>query len=882
GKTRLAIRAAEWVAPNYVDGAWFVELAGVDGPGVERAVLAALPISRRGRGGLAGLGGELAHLQLLLVLDNCEHVRAECAEVVHTLTRCCPQLSVLATSRHPLGVAGEQVRRVEPLTVPEAADAGCLVWSASESVRLFVERARAARPEFRLDEETAPAVAEICRRLDGLPLAIELAAARLAVLSPAEVLARLDDPFRLLSGRCTVAPERHRSLAAALEWGYALLSPPEATMFARLGIFATGWDLDAAEAVCAGGPIGARDVLDLITAVVAHSLVAVERRGSATRFRMLGSAARFALAKLEETEGVDGVAERHARWCLERAERAARERGGPHPERWLDALEEDHAEFRAALAWARSRDRGDIALALGGALSWFWETRGHVTEGIEWLRWAVAHGAGADPEVRARALRGAGILTWLLGDAASAMPLVDEAVGLYRGAGNEEEASGCVCSSSFHVCANPIHSLPTVEADLVRLRGLEDWGRLARSLVNAGVAHFFVSDAGRAKACFEESLALPREEVEAEVVVDALLGLGRVSVLSGDLGDAERSLTQAIEVAGPTGDGDARSTALGWIGEIRRLRGDHDGARAAIAEATELAREDGLPLSLARCQQFLGRLETAEGNLEFARKLLTASLEAPGAGQMPYHRVRSLQALSEIALVAGETQGVRALLDEAVALARATGDRQAQGHALSSLALLSSREGDADRAATLVHEALQVQERIGDVIGIISSLETLAELAAASGRGVVAARLFGAAQRARDARGCCLPPGGERALLRRLPQLAGLLESGDWAQAVSEGANLSAAEAVSYAARGRGSKDRPLTGWDSLTRAERDIAHLVADGMSNREIGDRLLVSARTVETHLSHIFRKVPVANRRELCRVARERNLVEASAAI
>ena len=871
GKTRLALRAAELAAPYHVGGAWFVELDGVDCAQVEEAVLAGIPDAT----------GHGPDREVLVVVDNCEHVRHECAEVVHSLVRRCPQVSVLATSRQPLEVAGEHVVLVEPLAVPGSDDVASGLAEGAEAVRLFVERARAAQPGFELTTDIVAAVAEICRRVDGLPLAIELAAARIAVLSPAEVLVRLDDPFRLLTDRSTVAPERHRSLEAALEWGHALLTPAEAALFARLSVFAGAWDLKGAESVCAGGDVAADDVLDLLTALVAHSLVVVDRRGPETRFRMLGTVAQFAGAKLAETDDTDAISEQHARWCIARAERAAHERAGPNPEYWLDTLEEDHAEFRAALRWARAMERGDVALALGGALTWFWETRGHLSEGVEWLRWAVEHEPDADPELRARAVRGAGILTWLLGDAATAMPLVDEAVALFRVAGNEEEASGCVCASAFNVCANPIHSLPTVEADLVRVRNIRDSARLARSLATAGLAYFFVSDAGRARACFEECLTLPREAIEAEVIVDALLGLGRVRVLSGDLTAAEQAFADTLEVLGATGDDDGRSAALGWIGEIHRMRGDYRAARTAIAEATKLAEDAGLPLSVARCQQFLGRLEASEGNLTRARVLLTDSLEAPGAAQMSYHRVRCLQALADVALMDGTTEGVRELLNEALGVAKSTGDRQAQGHALTSLARLAALEDDPDRAARSAHDALQVQERIGDVFGIITSLETLAELGAASGRSKVAARLFGAAQKAREARGCRRRLADEPARARRLPQVAALLDSGAWTAAVSEGSHLSTDEAVSYAVKGRGSKDRPPIGWESLTRAERDIANLVADGMSNREIGLRLFCSARTVETHLSHIYQKAPVANRRELGRAVRERNLAEQYAA-
>lgn len=869
GKTRLALRAAELAASEYSCRAYLVELAGVDRADVDHAVRAALPIAaERGRG--------LSDAEALLVVDNCEHVRAECAVVVHWLLRTFPGMSVLATSRQPLQVAGEHVLLVEPLTLPETdvVDSGGA--EAAEAVRVFLERVRAVRPQFQLDAANTPTVVEICSKLDGLPLAIELAAARLAVLSPAEVLARLDDPFRFLTDRSTVAPKRHRSLEAALEWGHALLTEAEALLFARLSVFARAWDLEAAAAVCAGGTIAADDILDLLTSLVSHSLLAVDSRGPETRFRMISTVAQFATRKLTAAGEADVIAEQHARWCVRLAERAAAERGGPNPQRWLDALDENHAEFRVALRWARAHERGDIALALGCALSWFWEMRGHLSEGVDCLRWAVEREADAtDAELRARALRGAGILTWLMGDAAAAKPLVDESVGLFREAGNEKEASGCVCSSVHHVCENPVHSLPMVESDLVRMRERGDCGRLARSLVNAGMAHFFVGDGERAKTCFEECLALPRDAVELEVVVDAQLGLGRVNVLAGDLATAETLFRETLELAGSSGDSDGRSATLGWIGEIHRIRGDYTAARASMAEAMKLAGDAYLPLSRARCHQFLGRLEASEGNLQRARSHLKRSIEAPCGTQMSYHRVRSLQALADVAVTDGTTAGVRETLEEAMSLATSTGDRHAHGLLLTTMARLAAVEDDPDAAARLAHEALKIQERINDVFGIVTTLETLAEVTAARGRPGVAARLIGAVQTAREARGCRGTLIDEPERTRRLPQLAALLVSGKWATEVAGGSHLSMQEAVSYAVKGRGSKDRPAIGWDSLTRAERDIANLVAEGLSNHEIGDRLLISARTVETHLSHVYRKVPVANRRELGRSIRERNV-------
>lgn len=874
GKTRLALRAAEAAMATFVDGVWFVDVSGSsDGVHVAAAVASAIE-SRGGGRRRRNLMDELVDRRLLLVLDGCEHARASCAALVHEMLRRCPKVSVLATSRQALGVGGEHVVWVEPLSLLSGVDASEPGVGTSEAALLFVERARAARPGYQIPAGELPAVEEICRALDALPLALELAAARSAVLSPREIQQQITiDRFGLLTDVATLTPTQHRSLRSSLEWSHELLDGDEATLFARLGAFAGGWDLRAAMDVCAPSDVNAANVLDLLASLVAKTLVVVDGGQPSTRYHMLESVRCFAIEQLDAAGERDTIAEAHALWCTERAQEAAHERGGREPEQWLDALEENHANFRSALAWARDHERADIALSLGNALSWFWETRGHLAEGVEWLTWALDHDTGSDLELRARALRTTGIFRWLQGDVATGIPLVEQSVTLFRDAGNEHEATGCVCTSIFHIAADASHSVPSLETDLASMRESGDADRLARALVNGGVAYFFVSDAVRARRCFQECLELAREEVDEEVIVDALDGLGRVAVQTGDLRAAESAFTEALALARRIEYDDGCCTAASWIGEINRVRGDYARARPLIEEATQLAADRGVSLWHARCLQFLGRLEAAEGNLDEARRLFQLSLDAPGASHMPYHKLRSIQGLADIALASGDEQEVRALADQGLSLATANGDIQARGLLLALLARLAGTEGDSGRASKLAHEALQLQERIGDVIGIVSTLETLAELAAANGRSAIAARLFGAAQKARETCGCRRPRVEEAALLRHLPAIAALIEEGEWATAVTQGSALSPAEAVLYATRGRGAKGRPTFGWDSLTRVELEVANLVANGLSNPEIAEKLMLSVKTVATHLTHVYRKVPCNDRRELRQLARER---------
>ena len=873
GKTRLAFEVAAGAAPAYADGAWVVELAGLHDPDlVADAVLAALPTNALNDAGSPDLPELLKDRDLLMVLDNCEHVLSGCSALIDKLLRACAGLTVLTTSREPLGTPGETLFRLRPMGLPGPNDLDTVTVGGSEAVSLFVERGRGADPDFSLTADVLPAVVEICRRLDGLPLAIELAAARLAVLSPADILERLDDRFRVLVDRGTATPVRHQTLAAAIDWSYGLLLPEEARLFRRLAVFAGGWRLEAAREVCTGDGLAGGNVLGLLEALVAKSLVVVDRNRRVIRYRMLESVRHFALERLTESGERGELDERHASWCVILAERAAGQRRGREHDSWLRALEEDHNNFRAALTWARESQHVDTVLALGGSLSWFWETRGHLREGLEWLRWAVAHDPGEDYERRAQALRAAGVLSWLLGEVTAAMPLVEESVALFRQAGNEEEAAGCVCSNAFHLCANPAHTLTALEENVARIRGEENLDRLAHALVNCGMAQFFVGDLRRAQECFDECLAMRLGAVEAEVMSAALLGVGRVALLTGRFDDAYAAFGEALDITQLTGDDDSRSTALSWIAELSRIRGDHERARALMAGAVQLVETDGPTLSLARCRQFLGRVELAAGHLEAARTLFNDSLAPPGSKEMPYHYVRSLLGLAEAAAASGNPDEARTVFERALAAARTNGDRQAEAQALCGQARLVATDGHTRRATRLAHEGLELVEDIGDVVGITGAVETLAELAAVAGRPLVAARLYGAADRARADLGAPRTAGTKADRARCVRRLTGELGRSALTLALADGSSLTLPEAVSFAAKGWDRRARPPTGWASLTRAERDVAALAAEDLTLAEIAARLFVSPRTVATHLAHIYRKLDIGSKRELGRAARE----------
>ncbi len=436
GKTRLALQVAGAVLPDYPDGVWLADLAALADPLlIVGTVASALDVRDTHQHTLLdSLMASLRPRHLLLVLDNCEHLVDACATLVSAILRACPRVRILATSREPLGVDGEHILTLLPLALPSHAarldDVQC-----SDAVRLFAERARAVRPGFALTGHNAATVAALCRRLDGIPLALELAAARLSALSVEELTARLDDGFGLLRGVNRAGPPRQQTLRATLDWSHRLLDAPERTVLRRLSVFAGGWTLDAAEAVCVCSEAPRTDVAGLLCRLVDKSLVLAEDAtgtGGERRYRLLETVREYAGEQLAASGEAAGTRWRHRAWYLALAERAEPHLTGPVQDRWLDLLETEHDNIRAALAWHIADDADDAAtrVRLAAALWRFWLRRNHRSEGRRRLTGVRAE-AGT-MALRARVLFGRGVLAWSLHDGRQAAGLVAKALSLYR------------------------------------------------------------------------------------------------------------------------------------------------------------------------------------------------------------------------------------------------------------------------------------------------------------------------------------------------------------------------------------------------------------------------------------------------------------------
>jgi predicted ATPase len=538
GKTRLALAVAADLAPRYPDGAWFVELAAIAEPALLPEAVA-LALNLRPAGDADPVATLLAFLRprtLLLVLDNCEHLVAACADIVARALAGAPGLRILATSREPLGLVGERQHRLAPLATPDSATLPPLGELAGiPAVRLFVARAQGVDHDFRLTPANAAIVAAICARLDGHPLALELAAARVGVLGLGEILERLNDSVRLLTGGDRVGPTRQRTLRATLAWGDALLSPQERALFHRAAVFVGGWDLGAAEAVCAGGEVREDAVLELLARLVNKSLVLAETGPRAARYRLLEPVRQFAAGLLAGREERDDARARHAAHYLALAERAAVALRGPEQVWWRERLAVELGNLRAALAWAAERGaRGDAApgLRLTTALVPFWEARGDLIEGRGRLATALVAPATGDahPRLRSRSLAGAGRLAYLQGDYAGATAYCAEALALARDLDDPAlvVAAANELGMTLHLRRDLAGSARYLDEALTLSRALGDRAGTALALLNLGANAGITGARAGATRLLAESLALFEREGDLRniAIARSMLGLG--------------------------------------------------------------------------------------------------------------------------------------------------------------------------------------------------------------------------------------------------------------------------------------------------------------------------------------------------------------------
>ncbi len=556
GKTRLALAAASELVERFEDGVWLVDLAPLADPAlVPQAVASTLGVREQpGRLLTEILSDYLRSKTVLLILDNCEHLIGACAQLTETLLHSCPELCVLATSREALGISGEVVWVVPSLSLPDLRhlrDIESL--PRYESARLFLERTLAVKPIFALTEQNAPSVAQICYRLDGIPLAIELAAARTKVLSVEQIADRLDDSFGLLSAGGRMAMPRHRTLHATMDWSHELLSDEEQVLFRRLSVFAGGFTLDTAESVCAGEDLERNEVLGLLSHLVDKSLVTAQEKGGETRYRLLEMVRQYGREKLEEAEDEAEIRRRHAAFFVGLAEEAERELGGPDQAQWLTRLETEHDNIRAALSWSLG-EGGDVGLGvrLAAALWPFWFSRGYLSEGRRWLESAISRSGPVATRAKAKALNGAGSIATFQDEYEAAKALIEEGLALNRELGDKEGIASSLANLCGVAMLGQRDDIPVLAAleEAKELRPeIEDRRTVGNLLILEGRVALAQGDLERAVTLGEESLRMYRGARDGYGIVMCLLHIAFVTLARGEYERTATLLREGLQLS---------------------------------------------------------------------------------------------------------------------------------------------------------------------------------------------------------------------------------------------------------------------------------------------------------------------------------------------
>jgi len=680
GKTRLAIQIAEKLRAQFPGGVWLTELASLADPLlVDSTIAAALGITETaGQSILSTIAAHLKQTKALLLLDNCEHLLDAASRAVEALLRSCPELIFLATSREALNIAGEQSFRVPSLSLPDSSESGIEEICTFESIQLFVERAKAARPDFAVTTENSRALASICRRLDGIPLAIELAASRLRVLPLEEINTRLDNRFRLLTGGSRTALPRQQTLRAMIDWSYDLLDSDQKVLLCRLSVFSGGWYLEAAEAICADdddefsvenrkSKIEDWQVLDLLVALAEKNLVIAEELCGEARYKLLETVRQYARERLLEVGDGEVVRECHAAWFVSMAERAEPNLRSDAREEWLRRLEENHENLRSALEWSLQAEDPSNSLRLCSALARFWWTKGHMSEGREWCAAALKRADRSAPTTTiAGTLNGAGMLAYFQGD--------------FIGARDHYQAA---------------HDTYVA---------LDDRHGIAASLGNLGNVADEFGDFATAREYQHRCLDIRRELGDRLGISSTLNNLGNIAYHQGHLDEARTYQTECLEMVTELGHREGMASALNNLGNLASQRQDHAEAHKCYSRCLEMAEEIGDVRNIAISLNNLGAVFSdtdqpqARNYFERALDVYRKLGDQRGIALSNYN-------LGDAALESGDRQKALAYQRESLKMRSEIGDRRGVAESLIAMARLASADAQYIRMAELVGAA---------------------------------------------------------------------------------------------------------------------------------------------------------------------------------
>jgi predicted ATPase/class 3 adenylate cyclase/DNA-binding CsgD family transcriptional regulator len=878
GKTRLALQVAADALEQFEDGVWWVELAPVANAELVGEMLAAA-LGVRPLATMTALQASCLHLaglRALVILDNCEHLLTAGAAVAEAILRSCPDVVVIATSRTQLGVAGETDWRVPSLSLPESEPerAPLEVLGQSDAVRLFIERARKARPNFAVTDESAPAVAEICYDLDGLPLAIELAAARVRMMSVQQIAAGLGDRFHLLTGGTRTALPRHQTLRASVDWSHELLSEPERALLRRLAVFAGGFTLDLAEATCPDEVLERMAILDVLASLVDKSLVVAEERGATVRYRLLETVRQYSLERLIEVGEAARMRDCHRDAMLVLAERIAPELHLPRQREWLEILDNEAANFAVALDHAAKTDAG-LALRLCVALTFWWKGRGLFVPAERAFERALGAGDQAPSPLRAHVLWGRGYLAAYAGRHAPAIAALQEAKAMSDVVGDQVALGRTLMALGFvQMFADPLGSRPINERarEVARDCG-DDWALICANM-NLACVHILRGELDEAEALLDETLPLSERHGYLELQAWYWFFTSIRAWAAADIARVSERTAKALEFARAAGEPTTEAFAQGLVANLELAKGMPEAAEQRMRATYARALEAGGDFALGCTVTWLAQAQAALGDIAGARAALEQVTSTGIDGG--FVLATATVALADLLRASGNLTA-EARASEALTIGQRVGTPWVIANANEVLGRLAVVRGEWSSAEALLHDVLCARIEHELLLWLPQTFDALAEIAAGLGSHEEAARTLGIADRSRD----------ELSLVRWGPDAARCFaeleqtvrqQLGDDAYelAYAEGRELPPEDALIWVRRARGERKRPARGWESLTPTELRVIQLVCEGLTNPQIGERMFISRGTVKVHLSHIFAKLGTATRAELAADAVRRSHV------
>jgi predicted ATPase/DNA-binding CsgD family transcriptional regulator len=858
GKTRLAAQAVADLIEQWPDGVWWVELGSLTDPALVADVVATTVgvLVEPVQGPLRSLVVQSRERRMVVCLDNCEQVLDGAADVAQALLRGCPEVTAVTTSREPLGVAGEIVWRTPGLAEDDA-------------MALFRDRANTTRSTFKFDEKSEAAVRRICARLDGVPLALELAAAWLRTLTPRQIEAGLDDRFALLVRGMRGAVARHHTLAASIDWSHALLEEADRLVFRRLSIFAADFGLDAAAGVAGARPLTRHAVLEAISRLVDKSLVLAEERNGEARYRLPETIRHYAADRLAEADDVDDSRDRHLDHFLAMVE--ANERGRQHDlDAWRTRIERDYHNLRSALEWGLAAPDSHRGRRLAAALPWLWHLHGHGQEGIAYLRRAIDRSPDDRSNLQARLLTGLALVADTAGPIDLEFDAAQRALAVATEQGDQGLRALCLTLSAVGRFYTDFASA---------------WALAEEAIKTAeATGDAFVVDAAHALQGI--ILHLRDQHVEAEsrlrsaieklmhrhrgIAATALGYQAAGALFTGDVARARRLAQEAVQVAEPLGDYLRVGSTRGVLALVHAMSGDFDLAlrlMQPVLRLVEGAEDDVFVPGLART---MGTLLLWRGDARGALEWFGREPRSSDAGSETYLAAQALPGQAWALIALGRIEEAASVLDRAVAAARRLDMPRVVADALELQAHVAH---DLDDAIDLHHQALALRAEHGLSLFAVDSLDALGTLGARSGPTPEVVRVLAASNQARTSMGYVRGVLQQPAYASALDRLRAALGDKVFDTAWTAGCQLTLDEAMAYVRRSRGARRRPSTGWGSLTPTELEVVRLVVDGLNNPEIGSRLFMSRATVKTHLAHVYAKLGVANRTGLASLAGSR---------